>query len=140
MVRNNTLTEPAGSAVNFVPRGTWLVSPGITLTNPQAGQLSEEDRVALFERVITLDGDISGIPDVLHPLEQRFYPPIPELNIVRHDAVVGHYEARRQPAKPGAPMNPVGDRCTVVALGSISHWPAASREEPRKSVDDRLPS
>lgn len=79
MARNNTLNEPTGSAVNFVPQGTWLVSPGITLTNPQAAaRLTEEDRVALFERVITLDGDIFEIPDVLHPLEQTFYPPIPE--------------------------------------------------------------
>jgi len=39
------------------------------LTNPQtAGRLTE----------ITLDGNIFGIPDVLHPLEQTFYPPIPE--------------------------------------------------------------
>ena len=79
MALNNTLNEPAGSAVNFVPPGTWPVSPGITLTNPQAAaRLTEEDRVALFERVITLDGDIFEIPDVLHPLEQTFYPPIPE--------------------------------------------------------------
>jgi hypothetical protein len=77
MARNNTLTEPAGSAVNFVPEGTWVVSPGNTLTNPQGAPLSEDDRLALFERAITLD-DIFGIPDVLHPLEQTFYPPIPE--------------------------------------------------------------
>jgi hypothetical protein len=47
------------------------------LTNPQAAPRSEEDRAALLERVTTLD-DLFGIPDVLHPLKQTFYPPIPE--------------------------------------------------------------
>jgi hypothetical protein len=75
------LHNPADESVNLVPLGTWLISPGerVTLTNPQAAaRLTEEDRLMLLERGITLHGDIFVVPDVWFPLEQTFYPPIPE--------------------------------------------------------------
>lgn len=80
-IRSNPLSYPAGESVNLVPLGTWLISPGesVTLTNPQAAaRLTEEDRLMLLKRGISIHGDIFSFPDVLAPLEQTFYPPIPE--------------------------------------------------------------
>jgi hypothetical protein len=81
MTGTNTFNEPYGKSATSVAQGTWLKSSGerITLQNPEAAaRLTEEDRATIAARGITLQGDVFSIPDVLLPIDQTFYPPIPE--------------------------------------------------------------